>query len=100
MILFNRYLIKDQRKFKRFIFVLVLIISVVTFTSITTISAYSKDIAKFDYITVQKGDTFWSIATDYARNKDVREVIYIISEINNINNKPIIPGDKIKIPLN
>ena len=100
MIVLNKYKVKDVKKFKRFMFLTVLLISMFTFTSILTLNAYSKDISYFDYISVQQGDTLWSIAKDYASNKDIREVIYEISKLNNIHNTTIYPGDIIKIPLN
>ena len=78
----------------------VLLISMITFTSILTLNAYSKDIPQFDYVNVQQGDSLWSIAKDYAGNKDIRQVVYEISELNNIHNNPIHIGDIIKIPLN
>lgn len=100
MVILNRYKVTDIKKFKRFMFLTILLTSIIIFTSILTFKAYSKDIPKFDYISIQAGDTLWSIAKNYSDNKDIREVIYNISELNNIHNTPIQPGDIIKIPLN
>ncbi|HHZ00835.1 MAG TPA: LysM peptidoglycan-binding domain-containing protein [Sedimentibacter sp.] len=100
MIILKRYKVTDMRKFKRFMFLTVLLFSMISFTSILTYKAYSKDIQRFDYVSVQQGDTLWSIAKHYSSGKDIREVIYEISKLNNIHNRPIRPGDLIKIPLN
>ncbi|MDI9496574.1 MAG: LysM peptidoglycan-binding domain-containing protein [Bacillota bacterium] len=100
MIILNKYRVTDTRKFKRFMFLTVLLVSMAAFTSILTFNAYSKDIQRFDYVSVQAGDTLWSIAENYAEGKDIREVIYNISKLNKIHNRPIRPGDLIKIPLN
>jgi hypothetical protein len=100
MIILNKYKVTDIKKFKRFMFLTILLISMIAFTSILTLNAYSKDIPQFDYIRVQQGDSLWSIAKNYAGSKDIREIIYKISEINNIHNNSIHPGDIIKIPLN
>ena len=100
MIILNKYKVTDINKFKRFMFLTILLISIIAFTSILTLNAYSKDIPQFDYVSVQQGDSLWSIAKDYAGSKDIREVIYNISELNNIHNTTIQPGDIIKIPLN
>lgn len=100
MIILNKYKVTDIKKFKRFMFLTILLISIIAFTSILTLNAYSKDIPQFDYVSVQQGDSLWSIAKDYAGSKDIREVIYNISELNNIHNTTIQPGDIIKIPLN
>ena len=100
MIILNRYRVTNINKFKRFMFLAILLISMISFTSILTFNAYSKDIPQFDYVKVHQGDTLWSIASDYAGGKDIREVVYNISKLNNIHNNPIHPGDIIKIPLN
>ena len=100
MIILNKYKVTDINKFKRFMFLAILLISFISFTLFSTYKAYSKDILQFDYITIHNGDTLWSIASNYSVNKDIREVIYNISKINNINDAVIYPGDIIKIPLN
>ena len=100
MVILNKYKVTDVNKFKRFMFLTVLSISIIVFTSITTMKAYSKDIPQFDYVSVEQGDTLWSIAKAYAGSKDIRQVVYEISELNNIHNNPIHIGDIIKIPLN
>ncbi|HAS91150.1 MAG TPA: LysM peptidoglycan-binding domain-containing protein [Sedimentibacter sp.] len=100
MIILNKYKVSDSKKFKRFMFLSILLISIITITSITTIKAYSKDIPQYDYVRVQHGDTLWSIAKDYAGSKDIRQVVYEISELNKIHNNLIHIGDIIKIPLN
>ena len=100
MIILNKYKVSNVKKFKRFMFLILFLISIIAFTSITTINAYSKDIPQFDYVRVQQGDSLWSIASVYADRKDIRQVIYEISKLNNIHNNPIHIGDIIKIPLN
>lgn len=100
MIILNRYKVKDINKFKRFMFLSILLISILVFASLATIKAYSKDIPQFDYINVKEGDTLWSIASDYADNNEIREIVYEISQANNIQGASIYPGDIIKIPLN
>lgn len=99
MIIFNRYKVNDINKFRRFLFLSLLLISILVFTSIFTFKAYSKDIPQFDYINVKEGDTLWSIASNYTNNKEIREVIYEISKANNIQDASIYPGDIIKVPL-
>ena len=100
MVIFNKYKVTDINKFKRFMCLTVLIISIIVFTSFSTMKAYSKDIPQFDYVSVEQGDTIWSIAKAYAGSKDIRQVVYEISELNNIHNNPIHIGDIIQIPLN
>ncbi len=99
MIILNRYKVTDIKRFKRFMFMSILFMSILVFTSMTTLNAYSKDIPKFNYIRVEEGDTIWSLASDYDYNEDIRETVYEISKLNNIQNASIYPGDVIKIPV-
>lgn len=100
MIILNKYRVTDIKRFKRFMFISILFISILVFASMATLIAYSKDIPQFDYISVKEGDTLWSIASKYTDNKEIRQVIYEISQTNNIHNASIYPGDIIKVPLN
>lgn len=102
MIILNRYKVVDINKFKRFMFISILLISMVLFTLLFTIKVYSKDIPQYNYITVEEGDTIWSIASNYVdkSNMEIRELVYVISNENRIYNASIYPGDVIKIPLN
>lgn len=100
MIILNKYKIVDIKKFKRFMFLSILSISMIVFTFAATFNAYSKDIPQFDLVTVKSGDTLWSIASDYSGDAEIRELIYSISVENNIEDASIYPGDSIRIPLN
>lgn len=102
MIILNRYKVVDMNKFKRFMFISILLISMVLFTLLFTINVYSKDIPQYNYITVEEGDTIWSIASTYVdkSNMEIRELVYVISNENSIYNAFIYPGDVIKIPVN
>lgn len=97
MIILNRYKVTDIKKFKRFMFFTILFISICLFTLIFSLKAYSKDIPQYDYVTVEEGDTLWTIASSYSTDGDIRELIYEISKDNDINNASIYPGDIIKI---
>lgn len=101
MIILNKYKVNNMKKFKRFMFLSILSISMIVFTFAATFNAYSKDIPQFDLVTVKDGDTLWSIASSYAdtSNADIRELIYEISNENSIYNACIYPGDVIKVPM-
>ncbi len=100
MIILSKYKVTNLKRFKSFIFISVLLISILVFASMATINAYSKDIPQFKYINVKEGDTLWSLASNYMKDTEIREAIYDISEINKIPNASIHPGDIIKIPTN
>nr|WP_300092687.1 LysM peptidoglycan-binding domain-containing protein [Sedimentibacter sp.] len=101
MIILNKYKVNNMKKFRRFMFLSILSISMLVFTFAATFNAYSKDIPQFDLVTVQDGDTLWSIASSYAAdsNADIRELVYEISNENSIYNASIHPGDVIKVPM-
>lgn len=102
MIILNKYKVTDIQRFKRFMFISVLFISILVFASMTTLNAYSKDIPQYDYITVEEGDTLWTIASNHAEKSktDIRKLVYEISYENNIYNASIYPGDVIRVPMN
>lgn len=64
------------------------------------ISLFNVCLAKTETVTedytVAAGDTLWSIACENAEN-DIREYIYELREINNLNDCMIYPGQTIKI---
>lgn len=63
--------------------------------------AQGDQISDFEIITVQKGDSLWSIAQKYNHDqKDIRKLIFQIRRLNNLEQALIFEGQKIKIPLN
>lgn len=77
-------------------------ISVVTILTIVVITLFSKCSAtkkvETEEITVSAGDTLWSIACEYKKSgQDVREYLYNVRELNELNDCIIYPGQVIKI---
>lgn len=89
---------------KKFIRSLIILLAIVILALLGINNTYSKtEVAyKEDYII--KGDTLWSIAeneintNEYYKNKDIREVMYEIKQLNNIKNENLEIGQKILIP--
>ena len=55
-------------------------------------------------IQVEKGDTLWGIAQDlnntvFNHEHDLRYLIYVIEEANDLNSPVIQPGQILKVPL-
>lgn len=81
---------------KRFIIVITILI-VLAITLCSHCSAIPKN-NEIESITVSAGDTLWSIASEHKKSgQDVREYLYELRKLNNLENCTIYPGQKIKI---
>ncbi|NEK86757.1 LysM peptidoglycan-binding domain-containing protein [Blastococcus saxobsidens] len=49
-------------------------------------------------VTVERGDTLWSIAGSVAGERDVREVVDRIQELNGLDSAAIEPGQVLHLP--
>lgn len=82
---------------KRFIIAItILIVSIITLFS--HCSASKK--IETEEITVSTGDTLWSIASEYKKDgQDVREYIYELRKLNNLDDCTIYPNQVLKIEI-
>ena len=94
--------IVDKRKFFRMVLFVIGILFFIIFTFSN--KSFSKGEIKEKEIYVSNGDTLWSIASEeknnnlYYENKDIRDIIYEIKQMNNIeNNSTLVVGQKITI---
>lgn len=60
----------------------------------------SSQTQSFDYITVMSGDTLWSLAQQYAPNRDPRDFIIDLVALNNLGDSLITPGMRLALPQN
>lgn len=89
--------IKNRRKFIENISILILIIitAIICITHIATHPKYNEKI--IDY-TVSSKERLWDIAEQYKKeNQDIREYIYEITKLNNMDSATIYPGQVLKI---
>lgn len=95
--------IVNKKKFVRSMMMLVGLVILIVLGLITT-TTYSKTEIGYKEDYVLKGDTLWSIAeqevnqNEYYKNKDIREVMYEIRQLNHITNDNLEIGQKIIIP--
>ena len=82
--------IKNKFKFFRSTIILILIILGIFCISI------SKEKTEYIDYTVCEGDTLWSIAKEQT-NRDVRDYIYTIKNINNMETSELYKGQTIKL---
>lgn len=52
-----------------------------------------------EMVTVQAGDSLWSLATHAASTGDPRDTVERIRELNGIEGSVIVPGDRLVVPV-
>lgn len=67
------------------------------FTVISATSAYGYKEPAYKLVTVRSGDTLWDIAQKYNKKGDIREYIYEVMKINNLDNGEILEGTELKV---
>lgn len=94
--------IVNKVKFLRTIIILgAIIIALIIFSNNT----YSKVEINYKENYIYSGDTLWNIAeyelknNKYFENKDIRDIIYELKNINNLSSSELYVGQKIKIPV-
>ena len=89
---------------KKFVRSIIIVSAILILTCLGFNNSYSKGKVKYKEDFIFQGDTLWSIAenqiktNDYYRGKDIRKVVYELKELNNLQNKNLTVGQKIKIP--
>lgn len=86
--------IVNNKKFIRSIAIVIFLLIAIFNVSI----AKSSNEAEIIDYTIAPGQTLWSIAKEYTPdNKDIRQTIYEIKQLNNMTDSTIYPGQTIKI---
>lgn len=94
----KRLVVKNRFRFTVFIILAAAAISLMAFMFMP--ESTSADISnKTTIVYVSSGDTLWSIADKYTNNGDVREMVYRIKKLNNLNSSNLYPGQQIEVPL-
>lgn len=92
----KRYVLKNKRRFATIIIMFVLI--TVFMGMVVSAGASSPAKIDFDKVKVKQGDTLWEIALKHSPKKDVREYIYDIKKLNNLDGDDIYTGQILLIP--
>lgn len=81
----------------RFIVSMTIIVCIISFVmSMLTNVVFSASPVEYETIIVAEGDTLWSIASSLEGN--VRENIYNIKEVNNLDSSMIYVGQELLVP--
>lgn len=77
-----------------------LLVLVIVLGSIFSVcNALGETNVKTEKVVVSSGSTLWSIASDIESNKDIRELIYEIEQLNDISAGNIVAGQVLEIPI-
>ena len=72
----------------------------VTVPALSSMHLYAAGAQRYATVVVHPGDTLWGIASSHtARSADVQDTIDRIAEINHLGSAPIVPGERLRIPL-
>ncbi len=91
----QKYVLKNKRNFFSFLFTATFVV----FILIYSISVSGHEEPQYRTVTVQSGDTLWSIAEKYGNNSDIRKYIYNVKKINNMNSSDLYENTTILIPV-
>ncbi|GGF03119.1 LysM peptidoglycan-binding domain-containing protein [Mycetocola zhadangensis] len=64
----------------------------------SAIASSSSSSATFDYVTVEYGDSLWTIAGSIAPEADPRDVIADVMSLNQLETSTVVPGQRIALP--
>src|SRR6056297_1283625 len=96
MLIFNRYKVVNMFRFKLFVILSLVIILIFTLYNLNAFSLNKEDYNNYIEILVKDGDTIWNIAEKYnSDGNDLRQLVYDISKINDVEDSVIVPGQKI-----
>ena len=70
----------------------------VALPTLSSARLYAASAQRYATVTVQAGDTLWSIAAAHSGNADVQETIDQISSVNHLKTVDLQPGQRLRIP--
>ena len=91
------YRLTNPRRLFRGVAILALAASF-TMASISGSFAGSEESAPLEYVTVQSGDSLWTLADLYAPNSDPRDWIAEVMLLNALTTVDLSPGQQIALP--
>ena len=91
------YRLTNPRRLFRGLAILALAASF-TMASISGSFAGSQEAGELEFVTVQSGDSLWSLADVYAPNDDPRDWIAEVVLLNSLESADLTPGQQIALP--
>ncbi len=59
---------------------------------------HAAPVARYAQVTVQSGDTLWSIAAQHLASGSIQERIDEIVRVNHLHGASLVPGEQIRVP--
>jgi len=91
----KRYRLRNRKRFSAFLFCTALFL---LFIGTVTLSNAGNIKNEYRTVTVNHGDTLWEIAGKYRGTTEIRQYIYKIRKINNLNSAAIYAGQMLVLP--
>ncbi len=89
-----------QKRRKKRLAALLLTVFIIFGASMIFSSGGAADVPDYTKIMVQPNDTLWKIARNHLpAGMDIREFIFVIKKVNNVQNSIIHPGDILLLPI-
>lgn len=85
--------------------IFMIILAIILISTKATSSHTEKKHVNYDTIIVSSGDTLWKIGLDqqqnnpYYENRDVREIIQSINNVNDLKTSNLLVGQELKVPV-
>ncbi|NLY89229.1 MAG: LysM peptidoglycan-binding domain-containing protein [Firmicutes bacterium] len=96
----KRWRINPARLLMNIFLLLSIILVFLYFTRTIAVQEQERDKEVFIDITIEKGDSLWSIARSIYPNRDPRPVVAMIRDLNGLQENPtVFPGQILKIPV-
>jgi hypothetical protein len=96
----ERAVISRRRRFTLMPLIALAVLSLmVALPALSNVRLYAAVVPHYATVTVQPGDTLWSIASAHApASADIQEMIDQISAVNHLGAAPLLPGQRLRIP--
>ena len=96
----KRYRIKNRVRFASFIVISLLLVCTIFNTALGFNDALALSEQQYIEIEVESGDTLWTIADEYMPDDmDIREAVYMICEVNDVDANTLYAGQTLNIPV-
>ena len=97
----HHYRITDPVRFFLAVVISIMIVIFAGYSIIGAAQAQAATVRTYKQVTIQDGDNLWNLVEMYNPDAriDIRDAIYDIYEINDIDESDIRPGEKIFIPI-